>query len=54
MYPTKTQTIILLHWLNVCRYRYNEMLADRKNAYDRCRIGLNYTSAGRAITVPES
>ena len=42
MYPTKTQTIILLHWLNVCRYLYNEMLADRKNAYDRCGVGLNY------------
>ncbi|MEA1870342.1 MAG: transposase, partial [Euryarchaeota archaeon] len=42
MYPTKKQTIILLHWLNVCRYLYNELLADRKNAYDRCGIGLNY------------
>ncbi|RZN43460.1 MAG: hypothetical protein EF813_00645 [Methanosarcinales archaeon] len=54
MYPTTTQTIILLHWLNVCRYLYNEMLADRKNAYDRCGIGLNYTSTGRTIKVPES
>ncbi|RZN44086.1 MAG: transposase [Methanosarcinales archaeon] len=42
MYPTKTQIIILLHWLNLCRYLYNEMLADRKNAYNRCGIELNY------------
>ena len=28
--------------MNVCRYLYNEMLADRRNAYDRCGIGLNY------------
>jgi len=28
--------------LNVCRYLYNELLTDRKNAYDRCGIGVNY------------
>jgi putative transposase len=29
---------------------YNEMLADRKNAYDRCGIGLNYTQQAGQLT----
>ena len=32
----------MLYWLNVCMYLYNEMLEDRKNAYDRCGVGLKY------------
>ena len=42
MHPTKTQTIIVLHRLNVCRHPHNEVLANHKNAYDRCGIGLKY------------
>ncbi|MEA1868934.1 MAG: helix-turn-helix domain-containing protein, partial [Euryarchaeota archaeon] len=42
IYPTRKQNILLLYVLSVCRYLYNEMLEDRKNAYDRCGIGLNY------------
>jgi len=42
MYPTRKQNIILLYILSTCRHLYNEMLADRKNAYDRCGIGLTY------------
>ncbi|MEA2000247.1 MAG: transposase, partial [Euryarchaeota archaeon] len=52
MYPTKKQTIILLHWLNVCRYLYNELLADRKNAYDRCGIGLNCNQQAGQLKYP--
>jgi len=33
---------MLAYCLTTCRYLYNEMLEDRKNAYDRCGIGLNY------------
>ena len=40
LYPTKEQEIVLVKTLDVCRYIYNEFLADRKNAYDRCNIGL--------------
>ena len=42
MYPTRKQNIILLNVLSTCRHLYNEMLEDRKNAYDRCCIGVNY------------
>ncbi|WP_406660802.1 transposase [Methanolobus sp. ZRKC3] len=41
LYPTKEQGIILTKTLDVCRYIYNEFLADRRNAYDRCNRGLN-------------
>ncbi len=33
LYPTKDQVQILTYCLTACRYLYNEMLADRKNAY---------------------
>ena len=42
LYPTKDQVHILAYCLTTCRYLYNEMLEDRKNAYDRCGRGLNY------------
>ena len=42
LYPTKDQVQILAYCLTTCRYLYNEMLEDRKNAYDRCGVGLNY------------
>jgi len=40
LYPTKEQELVLVKTLDVCRYIYNEFLADRKNAYDRCNQGL--------------
>ena len=40
LYPTKSQEQILVQGLDTCRHIYNEMLEDRKNAYDRCGIGL--------------
>ncbi|WP_406660539.1 transposase [Methanolobus sp. ZRKC3] len=40
LYPTKEQGIILTKTLDVCRYIYNEFLADRRNAYERCNQGL--------------
>ena len=42
LYPTQDQVQILIYCLTTCRYLYNEMLEDRKNAYDRCGVGLNY------------
>ena len=42
LYPTTKQIVHLLAVLSICRHLYNEMLADRKNAYDRCGIGLSY------------
>ncbi|NOQ33951.1 MAG: IS200/IS605 family element transposase accessory protein TnpB [Methanosarcinales archaeon] len=42
LYPTEDQVQILIYCLTACRHLYNEMLEDRKNAYDRCGIGLNY------------
>ena len=42
LYPTRKQNIVLLYVLSVCRHIYNEMLEDRKNAYDRCGVGLTY------------
>ena len=42
LYPTRKQNIVLLYVLSVCRCLYNEMLEDRKNAYDRCGVGLTY------------
>ena len=42
LYPTRKQNIVLLYVLSVCRHLYNEMLEDRKNAYDRCGVGLTY------------
>ena len=41
LYPTKQQEVVLNKTLGVCRYIYNEFLADRKNAYERCNIGLS-------------
>ncbi|WP_445475503.1 RNA-guided endonuclease InsQ/TnpB family protein [Methanococcoides methylutens] len=40
LYPTKEQEIVLVKTLDVCRYIYNEFLADRRNAYERCNQGL--------------
>ncbi|WP_305065238.1 RNA-guided endonuclease InsQ/TnpB family protein [Methanococcoides sp.] len=40
LYPTKEQELVLVKTLDVCRYIYNEFLADRRNAYDRCNQGL--------------
>lgn len=36
LYPTKQQEVTLNKTLDVCRYVYNEFLADRRNAYERC------------------
>ena len=42
IYPTRKQTIKLLRMLSVCRHLYNDMLHDRKIAYEDCHCGLNY------------
>ncbi len=42
MYPTRKQTILLLHVLSVCRKLYNDSLHDRKVAYEDCHCGLSY------------
>ena len=42
IYPTRKQTIKLLHILSVCRHLYNDMLHDRKTAYEDCNCGLGY------------
>ncbi|MEA1870516.1 MAG: transposase, partial [Euryarchaeota archaeon] len=42
IYPTRKQTIKLLHILSICRMLYNDMLYDRKTAYEDCHCGLNY------------
>ncbi len=41
LYPTNQQVIILNKTLDVCRHIYNEFLADRRNAYDRCNLSLS-------------
>jgi transposase, IS605 OrfB family, central region len=41
IYPNKEQEVALEKTLDVCRYIYNEFLADRKNAYERCNRGLS-------------
>lgn len=41
LYPTKKQEVTLNKTLDVCRYIYNEFLADRRNAYERCNQGLS-------------
>ncbi len=42
IYPTRKQTIKLLHVLAMCRHLYNDMLHDRKTAYEDCNCGLSY------------
>ena len=42
IYPTRKQTIKLLHVLSVCRKLYNDTLHDRKVAYQDCHCGLSY------------
>ena len=42
IYPTKDQVQTLTDCLTTCRHLYNELLEDRKNAYGRCGVGLNY------------
>ena len=42
IYPTRKQSIKLLHILSVCRVLYNDMLHDRKTAYEDCNCGLVY------------
>ena len=42
IYPTRKQTIKLLHILSICRHLYNDMLHDRKTAYEDCNCGLSY------------
>ena len=41
LYPTKQQEVTLIRTLDVCRHIYNEFLADRRNAYERCNQGLS-------------
>jgi len=42
IYPTRKQTIKLLHVLSVCRKLYNDTLHDRKVAYEDCHRGLSF------------
>jgi len=42
LYPTRKQTIILLHVLSVCRHLYNDSLHNRKVAYEDGHCGLSY------------
>ena len=42
IYPTRKQTIKLMHVLSICRVLYNDMLHDRKTAYEDCNCGLSY------------
>jgi len=42
LYPNMNQSVVMTSALNDCRHLYNEMLEDRKGAYDRCGVGLNY------------
>ena len=42
IFPTRKQTIILLHVLSLCRKLYNDTLHDRKVAYEDCHNGLSY------------
>ena len=41
LYPTKLQEASLNKTLDICRHIYNEFLADRRNAYERCNQGLS-------------
>lgn len=41
LYPTNQQVIVLNKTLDVCRHIYNEFLADRRNAYNRCNQSLS-------------
>ncbi|MCS3923232.1 RNA-guided endonuclease InsQ/TnpB family protein [Methanosalsum natronophilum] len=41
LYPTKKQEVTLNKTLDVCRHIYNEFLADRRKAYERCNQGLS-------------
>lgn len=41
LYPTTQQVFVLNKTLDVCRHIYNEFLADRRNAYDRCNQSLS-------------
>ena len=42
IYPTRKQSIKLLHILSICRHLYNDMLHDRKTAYEDCNCGLSF------------
>ena len=42
IYPTRKQSIKLLHVLHVCRHLYNDALHDRKVAYEDCHCGVSY------------
>ena len=42
LYPNSLQLKEMTTTIDVCRNIYNEMLSDRKNAYDRCGVGLSY------------
>jgi len=42
IYPTRKQTIKLLHVFSMCRHLYNDMLHDRKTAYEDCNCGLSF------------
>ena len=42
LYPSRKQSIKLMHVLSVCRVLYNDMLHDRKTAYDDCNCGLSF------------
>ena len=47
IYPTRKQTIKLLHVLSICRVLYNDMLHDRKVAYEDCHCGLTHNDQRR-------
>jgi len=42
IYPTRKQSVKLLHVLSMCRRLYNDSLHDRKVAYEDCHCGLSY------------
>jgi len=51
IYPTHKQRTLLQHNLDECRWLYNHLLEQRKNAWESDKTSLNYHS--QAITIPK-
>ena len=49
IYPSDEQEEELGQWLNVCRHLYNDSLAERKEAYERDKITINYYDQANAL-----